>query len=201
MNKYCICFAVVILLVTRIENSKPVNKKPVIQEESPIVRQYTGTRFIATVTPTPIPTQTPMPTHTPTLIPTIGPFGDTNGNPAPAPRMYPFADADWRDFASHIVAGETGNSPQARRVVACTLVRDVLNGWEPYNLRKRWYAWKEPEWLDRLAVWNALFENGCDGLPWYRYVGNENDRLIWISKGMMTHETPYDVYGKTIGVR
>lgn len=152
---------------------------------------------------TPVPTPTVQPTSIPplpTLVSTPSPYGDENGNPAPAPELYPWADWDWRDYASHIVAGEANDTEVGRRVVACTLVRDVLLGWAPRTLTTRWYGWKEPEWEDRLAVWEALQVEGCRDIPWYQYVGTRGDYDTWVSKGIVSVDDSYDVYGDMVAV-
>lgn len=79
-------------------------------------------------------------------------------------------------------------------VIACTIVRDVERGWEPWTLRQRWYGWKEPTWNDRVAVWDAL-NGGCDDIPRYRFVGNDRDYLHWQSIGMIDENTVVDWYG------
>lgn len=215
MKNLCVYVLMVVLLVTSVprpcracaghivEVVSEVHVACCVAGSDVVHRQYTRTVFIATVTPTsmPTPTPTPTPVPTPTLTPTPGPFGDVHGNPAPAPDLYPWADWEWRDYAAHIVAGECANEQPARRVIACTLIRDVLNDWSPYKLTKRWYGWKTPSWNDRMAVWDALQPGGCEELPWYRYVGSKSDRLVWISKGVISSDAEYDVYGKTIGIR
>lgn len=157
----------------------------------------TVTPVAATLAP---PTSTPAPTVTPTMTPTPGPYGDANGNPAPAPELYPWADWEWRDHGSHIIAGEAADTAIGRLVIACTIVRDVLRGRDPYNLRTRWYGWKRPGWHDRMAMWNALQMDGCRDIPWYRFVGSKRDYQIWLRGGYIRESDPYDVYGNTVAV-
>lgn len=201
------CVIVVLVGMMPMREVPEVAKAQVIVQEvsAPIYPLYVGTTPVPTCmptsTPTPTPTNTPTPTSMPAPTLTIGPLGDVNGNPAPAPDLYPWADWAWRDFAAHIVKGECVDCPEACRVVACTLIRDVLQGWQPYDLRKRWYGWMEPEWKHRMAVWDALQPGGCAGLPWYRYVGNESDYGIWLRKGIVTGNEEVDWYGNTVAVR
>jgi len=152
------------------------------------------------VPPTPTISIPATSTPAPTVTPTPGPYGDANGNPAPAPEMYPWADWEWRDYASHIVAGEAADTDEGRLVIACTIVRDILRGREPYNLHTRWYGWKNPEWHDRMAMWDALQVEGCRDIPWYRYVGSKRDYQVWLRGGYIRESDPYDVYGNTVAV-
>lgn len=161
-------------------------------------RRYVETVLMPTVTS--LPTTAPMATRTPAPTATIGPYGDENGNPAPAPMLYPWASPEWRDYASHILAGER-DGQMDRRTIACSLVRDVLRGYGPWDLRKRWYGWREPSWADRLEIWHVVFQTPghCDGIPWCRYVGSGKDYELWSRRGMVDGmDTTW--YGNTVCV-
>ncbi len=116
-----------------------------------------------------------------------------------------WATEQWQDFASHIVASEARNVPEADIVIACTLVRDVENGWNPWALRNRWFGWGTPDDKDRQAVFMSLSSPACDDVPEYRFVGNFLDVQRWRASGMIS-EGPYDLFvGRTgsavVGVR
>lgn len=102
-----------------------------------------------------------------------------------------WATGEWIDFAAHIVAGETRSVPSANRIVACTLIRDIESGWQPWSLRKRWYGWKTPTDQERRSVIEAL--NGCLDIPVYRFVGSPSDLTLWQSRGMVG-DGPFDMY-------
>ena len=113
------------------------------------------------------------------------PQDDTNsGTP-------PWATEAWQDFAAHIVASEARGVPQADKVVACMLVRDIERGWHPWALRGRWFGWGTPDARDRRAVADALQD--CSDVPDYRYVGNVRDVHLWRSRGMVG-PGPLDLY-------
>ncbi len=104
-----------------------------------------------------------------------------------------WATESWQNFAAHIVASEARNVPEADIVIACTLVRDVENGWNPWALRSRWFGWGNPDDQDRGAVLMSLSSPACDDVPKFRFVGNLNDVRYWRSIGMIP-EGPYDLY-------
>jgi len=112
---------------------------------------------------------------------------------------YPqWASEEWVEFAAHIVASEAAGVPEARIVVACTMVRDVERGWHPWALRKRWFGWGWPSAGDFAAVRSAL--NGVNGkygecykIPSYKYVGNLRDAQHWRRTGVIG-SGPYDLY-------
>lgn len=103
-----------------------------------------------------------------------------------------WATPAWIEFASWIVASEARGVPAADKVVACTLVRDVERGWNPWLLRNRWFGWGRPDAADRKAVLQAV-SGGCGDVPDYLYVGNYRDAQHWRSVGMIGN-APVDLY-------
>ena len=109
------------------------------------------------------------------------------------PVMPDWATEAWIDYAAHIVASEAWNVPSADLAVACTLVRDVRRGWQPWALHHRWYGWAEPDEADYAAVRRALTPNGCDSVPEFAFVGNLDDLFYWRSIGMVG-DGPFVLY-------
>jgi len=113
-----------------------------------------------------------------------------------------WATEEWVEYAAHIVASEAGGVPVADKVIACTMIRDIERGWNPWNLRKRWFGWGTPDRLDREAVRQALIN--CDDIPSYKFVGNVNDTRVWLRNNMITNG-PHDIYlgnnAAVVGIR
>lgn len=104
-----------------------------------------------------------------------GPYGGTAAGTG-------WATEAWREWAAGVVAGEVRGVPAARMAVACTLVRDVAAGWDPWRLGERWYGWHEPGPEDRAAV-EAALAGGCEGVRRYRFVGSLEDARMWQARG------------------
>jgi len=102
-----------------------------------------------------------------------------------------WATERWRTFAAGIVEGEVAGVPEARMVVACTVVRDVEAGWSPWGLGERWYGWRRPSEGAREAIDRAL-EEGCQDVPRYAFVGNLEDARHWHALGWV--EGPVDLF-------
>lgn len=87
-----------------------------------------------------------------------------------------WATEEWKNFASHIVAGEIPyGCEECALVTACTIRRDVERGWNPWNLRQRWYGWKQPTEMALNAVEESLSTMGCACVPDCKFLGNQND--------------------------
>jgi hypothetical protein len=77
-----------------------------------------------------------------------------------------------------IVAGEVGGSvPDARMLVACQVVEDAWRG-RPLG-PPRWNGWRTPGPRDVAAAERALQTDYCDGVPKFRFLGNEDDLRVW----------------------
>ena len=97
-----------------------------------------------------------------------------------------WATDSWRDYAAHIVAGESvPYCPMCDLWIACTTVADVERGWHAWGLfPRRWHGYQRPTTAHRLAVDLALTEHGCDGVPACRYLGSARDfRYNWTYLG------------------
>lgn len=101
----------------------------------------------------------------------------------------------WPLYAAHIVASESRGVPEADIVIACTLIRDVVEGgYGPFELHLgRWKGWGSPDEKDEEAVYKALLTAACVHIPKYRFVGNFRDVQYWRSIGMID-EGPYDLF-------
>lgn len=120
----------------------------------------------------------------------VGP-GDEDVSDLPEPPG--FATGAWIDYAAHIVASEARNVPAADIVIACTLIRDVERGWNPWNLRRRWFGYGAPDAQDLMAVRNAVYTRACEAVPRYKFVGNIRDVYYWRSIGLID-AGPLDLY-------
>ena len=97
-----------------------------------------------------------------------------------------WATIEWVGYASHIVAGEApSNCEVCNRWIACTIVRDIQRGYNPWNLYPgRWHGWKSYGPAHKLAVQQALNPAFCRGIPRCIYLGNEKDyRFSWSRYG------------------
>ena len=96
-----------------------------------------------------------------------------------------------------IVAGEVGSSvPDARMLVACQVVRDARAG---RNLSQRWYGWRTPAAADIAAAERAL-AGECDGIPDFRFLGNERDLATWRRMGYVDGDDALMRVGPMVGV-
>jgi hypothetical protein len=83
-------------------------------------------------------------------------------------------------LVASIVAGEVGTTvPAARLPVACTVVEDVNRG---RDLAQRWNGYQAPAPADVAAARTAL-EGGCDHLPYFRFLGSDEDLATWTRLG------------------
>jgi len=105
-----------------------------------------------------------------------------------------WATPAWKESAAHIVSGEATPYMESKMLVICTMINDVENrGWNPWNLRQRWYGWRYPTEKDRLAVEKA-FQGGCSEIPPYIYLGNYSDYRLWRSMGFIREGYVADFY-------
>jgi len=109
-----------------------------------------------------------------------------------------WVNSEWPWYAAHIVASEARGVPQADIVIACTLVRDVVEGsykYRPFELHThgRWNGWGTPDELDEEAIYRALLTDTCADMPRYQFVGSFKDAQYWRSIGMIP-EGPFDLF-------
>lgn len=105
-----------------------------------------------------------------------------------------WATPAWKEDAAYIVAGEATPYMASKMLVICTMINDVENrGWEPWNLRARWFGYRYPTEDDRRAV-ELAFSGGCEDIPQYIYLGNGNDYKIWQRLGYVGEGYTADVY-------
>lgn len=105
-----------------------------------------------------------------------------------------WATPAWKESAAYIVSGEATPYMASKMLVICTMINDIENrGWCPWSLKNRWYGWRYPTEKDRLAVERA-FQEGCDGIPAYIYLGNYSDYHLWKSMGFIRENYVADFY-------
>ncbi len=105
-----------------------------------------------------------------------------------------WATPAWQESAAYIVAGEATPYMASKMLIICTMINDVENrGWNPWNLKQRWYGWRYPTEDDHLAVKRA-FQGGCEGIPPYIYLGNYSDYRLWKSMGFIRENYVADFY-------
>lgn len=116
------------------------------------------------------------------LLSQIAAIPDEPGAPPHPVERPAWATERWRDYAAHIVAGESvHNCEDCHLWIACTVVRDVaLRGYWEYGLHPgRWHGWKNPRPEHQEAVARAVTRGGCAGVPVCSYLGNVRDYNGW----------------------